>query len=91
MLLPVALCRYSEGDKVAMNVGFYYMANAMGRLTGTLVSGALYTFAGANVVYGLGYCFVASIASVVASTAITLLLIDNEGGLQCGSKLVFAK
>lgn len=91
MLLPVALCRYSEGDKVAMNVGFYYMANAMGRLTGTLVSGALYTFAGANVVYGLGYCFVASMASAVAYTAITLLLRDNEGGLLCGSKLVFAK
>ena len=26
--------RYSEGDKVAMNVGFYYMANAGGRLLG---------------------------------------------------------
>jgi hypothetical protein len=26
--------RYAEGDKVAMNVGFYYMANALGRLTG---------------------------------------------------------
>jgi hypothetical protein len=39
LLLPV--CRYADGNKVAMNVGFYYMANAMGRLTGTLVSGAL--------------------------------------------------
>jgi hypothetical protein len=27
--------KYSEGDKVAMNVGFYYMANAVGRLVGT--------------------------------------------------------
>jgi hypothetical protein len=26
--------RYADGDKVAMNVGFYYMANSMGRLTG---------------------------------------------------------
>ena len=25
--------RYAEGDKVSMNVGYYYMANAMGRLT----------------------------------------------------------
>ena len=25
---------YAEGDKVAMNVGFYYMANAFGRLAG---------------------------------------------------------
>lgn len=29
-----------------MNVGFYYMSNAAGRLTGTIVSGALYSFAG---------------------------------------------
>jgi hypothetical protein len=28
------IVRYSEGDKVAMNVGFYYCANAFGRLTG---------------------------------------------------------
>ncbi len=31
---------YAQGDKVAMNVGFYYMANAGGRLTGTVLSGA---------------------------------------------------
>ncbi|NGZ06452.1 MAG: organoarsenical effux MFS transporter ArsJ [Magnetococcales bacterium] len=30
---------YSDHDKVAMNVGFYYSANAAGRLTGTLISG----------------------------------------------------
>ena len=30
------IVRYSEGDKVAMNVGFYYCANAIGRLTGGL-------------------------------------------------------
>lgn len=91
MLLVVVLHRYSEGDKVAMNVGFYYMANAMGRLTGTLVSGALYTYAGANAVYGLGYCFIASIASAASSTAITTLLRDDEGGLMCGSNLAFVK
>ena len=33
---------YSEGDKVALNVGFYYMANAGGRLVGTLLSGLTY-------------------------------------------------
>jgi predicted MFS family arabinose efflux permease len=30
---------YASGDKVAMNVGFYYMANAGGRLIGTVLSG----------------------------------------------------
>ena len=33
---------YSDFDKVSMNVGFYYMANAGGRLAGTLLSGWAY-------------------------------------------------
>jgi hypothetical protein len=33
---------YSDGDKVALNVGFYYMANAGGRLAGTVLSGWLF-------------------------------------------------
>ncbi len=33
---------YSEDDQVATDVGFYYMANACGRLVGTLLSGAIY-------------------------------------------------
>jgi MFS family permease len=37
---------YSDNDKVALNVGFYYMANAGGRLFGTIASGALYQWAG---------------------------------------------
>lgn len=38
---------YSRGDDdVAMDVGFYYSANAMGRLVGTLLSGVLYLWGG---------------------------------------------
>jgi predicted MFS family arabinose efflux permease len=33
---------YSDHDKVSMNVGFYYMANAGGRLAGTVISGWAY-------------------------------------------------
>ncbi|MGE0451839.1 MAG: organoarsenical effux MFS transporter ArsJ, partial [Vicinamibacterales bacterium] len=33
---------YSESDRVSLCVGFYYMANACGRLLGTLLSGVLY-------------------------------------------------
>lgn len=33
---------YTDSDKVALNVGFYYMANAGGRLLGTITSGLLY-------------------------------------------------
>ena len=39
------ILRYAEGDKVAMNVGFYYMANACGRLDGHVLSGALISWA----------------------------------------------
>jgi predicted MFS family arabinose efflux permease len=39
---------YAEGDKAAINVGFYYMANASGRLVGTLLSGVLYQVGGIN-------------------------------------------
>lgn len=37
---------YTEGDKIALNVGFYYMANAGGRLVGCLLSGLLFQAAG---------------------------------------------
>jgi predicted MFS family arabinose efflux permease len=37
---------YSEADRVSVSVGFYYMANACGRLLGTLLSGVLYQQAG---------------------------------------------
>ena len=33
---------YSDGDDVSLDVGFYYSANAAGRLVGTLLSGVLY-------------------------------------------------
>ena len=33
---------YSANDRVAMDVGFYYMANAAGRLAGTVLSGYAY-------------------------------------------------
>jgi len=37
---------YADGDKAATNVGFYYMANAGGRLVGTLLSGLLFQIGG---------------------------------------------
>jgi predicted MFS family arabinose efflux permease len=59
---------YSEGDKVARNVGFYYMANAAGRLVGTLLSGLLFQAA------GLAGCLWASGAFALATGVISLLL-----------------
>jgi hypothetical protein len=37
---------YAEAENVAMDVGFYYMANAAGRLAGCLLSGLVYQLAG---------------------------------------------
>ncbi len=37
---------YTDADSVSLNVGFYYMANAAGRLLGTVLSGALFLFGG---------------------------------------------
>jgi len=59
---------YSHGDKVAMNVGFYYMANAAGRLIGTLLSGLLYQW------QGLTACLWASVIFVLAAGLLSLML-----------------
>ncbi len=45
---------YAERDGVSLDVGFYYMANAAGRLVGTVLSGLIYQG------YGLSACMIAS-------------------------------
>ena len=60
------IVHYAEGDKVALNVGFYYMANAAGRLVGTVCSGAIFAWANGGR-QGLEACLLASIAFVLAS------------------------
>ena len=62
------ILHYAEGDKVAMNVGFYYMANAAGRLAGTVLSGALYQW------HGLDACLWASVGLLLAAGTLSLLL-----------------
>ena len=39
-----AIVAMAKEDGASMDVGFYYMANALGRLLGTILSGALYQF-----------------------------------------------
>jgi predicted MFS family arabinose efflux permease len=57
---------YTDSNKVAMNVGFYYMANAVGRLSGTILSGALFQYS------GLSGCLIASAAFVLIAGGISL-------------------
>ena len=67
------ILHYAEGRKVAMNVGFYYMANACGRLAGTVLSGLLYQWR------GLEACLWASVAFVLGAGALSLLLPRGDG------------
>jgi predicted MFS family arabinose efflux permease len=59
---------YSDHDRVAMNVGFYYMANAAGRLTGTVLSGLIYQ------THGLEACLWWSTGFVLAAALISFAL-----------------
>jgi hypothetical protein len=57
---------YTDEDSVALNVGFYYMANAGGRLLGTLLSGIVFQFA------GFQGCLWGSAALVFAAAVLSL-------------------
>ncbi len=59
---------YTEADQAALNVGFYYMANAAGRLVGTLLSGIVFQLA------GLAGCLWVSAGFVLLAGGISLLL-----------------
>jgi MFS family permease len=61
---------FTDDDKVALNVGFYYMANSGGRLAGTVLSGFVYQF------YGLVGCLWVSTVLVLAAAVITRKLPD---------------
>jgi hypothetical protein len=56
---------YSESERVSLSVGFYYMANAAGRLIGTLLSGVLYQWAGVSASLW-GAVLLAGVAGTVA-------------------------
>ena len=59
---------YSDFERVSLNVGFYYMANAGGRLTGTVFSGWAYQ------THGLEGCLWWSAAFVLVAAALSLAL-----------------
>tara|TARA_R110000796_G_scaffold227766_4_gene344682 strand:+ start:45396 stop:46613 length:1218 start_codon:yes stop_codon:yes gene_type:complete len=57
---------YAQTDGVSLDVGFYYMSNALGRLIGTLLSGWVYQ------AYGLEACLWVSSAFVALAALISL-------------------
>jgi len=56
---------YAREDGASLDVGFYYMANAAGRLVSTLLSGLIYQY------YGLAACLAGSSIMLIAAVVIS--------------------
>jgi hypothetical protein len=67
---------YADSDKVAMKVGFYYMANAGGRLVGTVLSGWVF------MTQGLVGCLIVSTLFVFAAWMLSSLLPRGPAAVQ---------
>ncbi|MFT6915847.1 MAG: putative MFS family arabinose efflux permease [Motiliproteus sp.] len=63
---------YAREEAVSLDVGFYYMANALGRLLGTLLSGWLFQE------YGLATCLWVSTSLVLLAALLSLGLPRNK-------------
>ncbi len=72
---------YAEEERVAMSVGFYYMANAVGRLAGTVLSGLIYEW------QGLAGCLWCAAAFVMSAGLFSLLLPRGAASTQSGARL----
>jgi predicted MFS family arabinose efflux permease len=66
---------YAGSEKAAEDVGFYYAANATGRLAGILLSGALYQLG------GIGACLIGSTVMLLACWLVTFLLPSDKGAI----------
>ncbi|GAA0211606.1 organoarsenical effux MFS transporter ArsJ [Kangiella japonica] len=62
------IVQMAREDGVSLDVGFYYMANAMGRLLGTVLSGWVYQ------AYGLVLCLIVSAVFIVVAALLSLLI-----------------
>jgi len=62
---------FTNAQRVTLDVGFYYMANAAGRLLGTVLSGATYYLGGLPMLLGTAALL------VVASALCTSFLRDS--------------
>ena len=68
---------YARGDGVSLDVGFYYMSNAAGRLLGTVLSGWVYQ------VYGLEACLWIS-SGLVATAALLSMMLPEKRPVMVG-------
>ena len=56
----------ADADGVSLDVGFYYMANAMGRLIGTVLSGWVFQLYGLAACLGISFAFI-SLAALISA------------------------
>lgn len=61
---------YADIDGTSIDVGFYYMANAAGRLAGTILSGVLFQ------TWGLLACLIGSMLFLIVATGLTKKLVS---------------
>jgi predicted MFS family arabinose efflux permease len=73
---------YSDAEAVSLNVGFYYMANAAGRLLGTLLSGWVYLKGGMEACLWCSTLLVA--LSFLSSLRLPPLSRSRLGEQRCG-------
>ena len=66
------IVQMATDDGVSLDVGFYYMANAMGRLIGTVLSGWVYQ------AYGMAACLIISTVFVLVAAVLSLLIPATE-------------
>ena len=64
---------FTKTERVTLDVGFYYMANAAGRLIGTLASGLTYQIGGLPLMLGIAAGMVA-----LSAIAVTFLKAEEE-------------
>ena len=62
------ILHYSDKDNVTLDVGFYYMSNAAGRLCGTILSGVIYQY------WGLSGCLWASALFIISACLLSIKL-----------------
>ena len=73
---------FTEQEDVSLNVGFYYMANAAGRLVGTILSGAVFML-GRTDMAGMQLCLWVSSCLVLLSWLSSLGIPSFKSSLAC--------
>ena len=63
---------YARSNGVSLDVGFYYMSNAAGRLLGTILSGWVYQ------AYGIEACLLISGGLVITAALLSLMLPEKR-------------